>query len=105
VLEFAEGTRITTDNPALPGTGRVVVGIRPEKIGLFAEKGEGRLHLKIDLIEKLGAGELLYSSIGDEPFVITLPDSSAIDLNECWAEFSSDQLYLFSADSDQRLGL
>lgn len=103
VIEFAEGTRMTIENIVLPDTGSVVVGIRPEKIRLFSEKGSGRLRLEIELIEKLGAGELIYSRIGDQEIVVNILDSSTIDHDECWAEFHPDNIYIFSSESHNRL--
>lgn len=103
VIEFGEGTRMTTENINLPDSGSVVVGIRPEKIRLFSEKEVGRFRLEVELIEKLGAGELLYSRIGDQEIVVNISDSSTINLDECWAELSPDNIYLFSSESHQRL--
>jgi sn-glycerol 3-phosphate transport system ATP-binding protein len=103
MIEFGEGTRMTMENIVLPGTGSVVVGIRPEKMRLFSEKGDSRLRLEVELIEKLGAGELLYSHIGDQEIVVNMQDSSTINLDECWVEFSPDNIYFFSSESHKRL--
>jgi len=103
MIAFGEGTRMTIESIVLPDTESVVAGIRPEKIRLFSEKKEGRLRLEVELIEKLGAGELLYSSIGDQPIVVNIQDNSTIDHNECWAELPADNIYFFSSESHKRL--
>ncbi len=102
-VEFGEKYRMKIENPALPDTGSVVVGIRPEKIQLFSEKREGRFPLDIEIVEKLGSGELLYSRIGDQAIVVNTLDNSTLDLEDCWAEFSPDNCYLFSSESHKRL--
>ncbi len=104
-IELRGGSRITIENSALPGTGNVVVGIRPEKIRLFSKQGEGRLRLEVELVEKLGAGELLYSHIGDQPIIVNMPDSSTVALDECWAELPPESCYFFSSESHKRLEL
>ncbi|OQY52011.1 MAG: sn-glycerol-3-phosphate ABC transporter ATP-binding protein UgpC [Desulfobacteraceae bacterium 4572_89] len=103
VLEFGEGTRMTMQNMSLPDSGGVMIGIRPEKIRLFSEKKEGRLRLEVELIEKLGAGELVYSRISDQEIVVNIPDSSHIGPGECWAELPPENIYFFSSESHKRL--
>ncbi|MBT3178877.1 MAG: sn-glycerol-3-phosphate ABC transporter ATP-binding protein UgpC [Desulfobacula sp.] len=103
MIEFGKGTRMTIENKTLPDKRSLVAGIRPEKIQIFSEKREGRLRLEVELIEKLGAGKLLYSHIGDQPIVVNIPDSSTTDLDQCWAELSPDNIYFFSSESHKRL--
>jgi sn-glycerol 3-phosphate transport system ATP-binding protein len=102
-LEFRDGTRLIVPEQALPSESSVVIGIRPEKIKLFTGEGKGRFRLDIELVEKLGAGELLYSRIGEEAVVVTLAENSVVEASTCWAELSPDSLYYFSKESDRRL--
>jgi len=101
-IELGEGTRMTMKNKSLRDSETVLIGIRPEKIQLFSEKGEGRIRLEVDLIEKLGAGELIYSRINDQEIVVNIPDSSHIN-GKCWAELPIESIYLFSSESHKRL--
>jgi len=105
MIEFGENHRITIENSTLPDTGSVLVGIRPERIKLFPEKREGCFPLEIELIEKLGAGELVYSRIGDQAVIVNISDNSTINFDTCWAEFPPDSCYLFSLESHKRLNL
>ncbi|BCL62014.1 sugar ABC transporter ATP-binding protein [Desulfomarina profundi] len=102
-LELLDGTRLILPGQELPTESEVLIGIRPEKIKLFTEKKEGRIKLEIELVEKLGSGELLYSRIGEESIVVTLAENSAEVADTCWAEFSPDDLYLFSGEADGRI--
>ncbi|WP_457576997.1 ABC transporter ATP-binding protein [Desulfomarina sp.] len=102
-IEFLDKTRLVLPDRQLPVEGEVVIGIRPEKIRLFSEEKDGRIKLKIELVEKLGAGELLYSRIGEESIVVTLAEDSAVEAETCWAEFSPGDLYLFSREADGRI--
>lgn len=102
-IEFLDETRLFLPGRKLPEEGEVIIGIRPEKIRLFPEEKDGRIKLEIELVEKLGAGELLYSRIENEPIVVTLAENSAVESETCWAEFSPGDLYLFSGESAGQL--
>ncbi|MBW1637115.1 MAG: sn-glycerol-3-phosphate ABC transporter ATP-binding protein UgpC [Deltaproteobacteria bacterium] len=102
-IKFADGTHLVLSDQRVPVGTNIVIGIRPEKIKLFPEAAKGRIQLEVELVEKLGAGELLYSRIGDEAIVVSLAENAVVDAQTCWAELSPDSLYFFSLESNRRL--
>lgn len=81
----------------------LLAGIRPEKIKLSNDETPGSIPIVIEFIEKLGAGELLYSHIGDDPLVISMLDGSDIRKEKCWATLPAEHLYFFNEDSGRSI--
>ena len=106
-LQLPGGYSITLNEAASQSTGQVLVGIRPEKVILTNEEAAGSHAVKIDFVEKLGAGELLYSHVGEEQLVVSLPTSdqpAKLTVNGCFARFAPENLYFFSPETGKRTG-
>ncbi len=82
--------------------GPVIVGIRPENVDLSPEPHNG-LRLKIDFIEKLGSGQLFYSHIGDDSFVVSKSGITPVFADTYWAAVAEDDLHFFAVDTGKRL--
>lgn len=83
--------------------GNITVGIRPEKIQLSEDGRDNSLPLKIDFVEKLGAGQLLYSKVGDEQMVVSLSNGLDINGESCFASFKEEDMHFFNTENGMRI--
>ena len=84
----------------------VVLGIRPEHFNL-AEEGSGKMHMRVEHVETLGADTLVHGKSGENNtfFTLRLPDihryqkGSSLSLS-----VSPEKLHLFDKESGKRIG-
>ena len=100
------GDRLQLSHPLLAGMDgrRVTAGIRPEHMTISADGGADCLHLKIDVLEELGADTLAHGKIGDVDVVVRLPGQLSLEEGQRLAlKPEAEQLHLFDAESGKRL--
>jgi ABC-type sugar transport system ATPase subunit len=81
---------------------RVLVGLRPEHLGLAPD---GPLALRVELLERLGADTILHGRLGDGVrMTARTPANFALPLGDT-AHFAirSEHVHLFDPDSGRRL--
>jgi sn-glycerol 3-phosphate transport system ATP-binding protein len=106
-IELADASRLTLREPG-PSSHRgrpVTLGIRPEHLDPAAD-GSGSITLRVDHVEILGAGTLVYGHFGGAEAVITaiLPGVHHLERNTVLAlAFSPQNLHLFDPQSGDRL--
>ncbi|THB76104.1 MAG: sn-glycerol-3-phosphate ABC transporter ATP-binding protein UgpC [Desulfobulbaceae bacterium] len=100
-LNFADYS-ITLQNRT-PSTPEVTVGIRPEKIAITPTPHPHSIPVRIDFVEKLGSGKLLYTNLGDEPLVISIMNGMELENGEYHISLPEEDLHFFDKDSGQRL--
>lgn len=83
--------------------GDAIIGIRPEKIHFSTSPQENWMPIKIDFVEKLGAGKLLYSYIGEEQLVLSQSNGDNSRMDKGWAHFPPDAIYIFSSEDGKIL--
>ncbi len=83
--------------------GKIVLGIRPEKVNLLPEKNHGALKISVDFVEKLGARQLLYSHTGDDTFVTSLHNGLDSGITECWGKVQEEDIHFFDAKTGKAL--
>jgi len=82
----------------------VMLGIRPEHIHINA--GEANLHMKISLIEHLGADTLLHGHFGDDESDLTIRVDGTQMLQtgeKIPVSVAEDHLHFFDTDTDKRI--
>src|ERR1022692_2163738 len=112
VRGMAHGKEFVTGGqaPALPGParreGELVLGVRPEHVGLDTEPASGGWPLRVQALEMLGAERLVYGHIGDSLFTLrldaTLAHPKAGDVVSITA--APDHLHWFDAATTARVG-
>jgi sn-glycerol 3-phosphate transport system ATP-binding protein len=114
VLEgVADGNRVSllAGRYALPFAGAapagqtpVAVGVRPEAVRLVAPGTPGALEGKVDLVEELGAGRVVYLDLDGVPFAASTADSvSATPGRSVGVLLPQTGLHVFSAETGKRL--
>jgi sn-glycerol 3-phosphate transport system ATP-binding protein len=80
----------------------VVAGVRPER-ALLKPAGDG-LPLKIELIEELGVGRLVYGQLAGLPMTVAIGPDEHVTANErVGVKIPADAVHLFDAESGKRL--
>jgi len=104
-LRFENGYTVDATNLSVPAdTRQLVVGIRPEKVEFsYTPREDGWLEISIDFIEKLGAGKLLYSSLGKEQLVMSMANGHDRHVVKGWVRLPAEALYLFSQQDGKLL--
>jgi sn-glycerol 3-phosphate transport system ATP-binding protein len=106
-IEFADASRLSLQEPGpLSHRGRqVTLGIRPEHLDPAAD-GDGTIKLRVDHVEILGAGTLVYGHFGAAEAVLTaiLPGIHHFERNAVLPlAFTPQNLHLFDPKSGDRL--
>jgi len=84
--------------------GRLVAGIRPEKIEVSETAKEGWQEVRTEILQPTGANTILEVRTGDTPITllqpgfITLPDNTSL-----WINFDPDALSFFDIESQDNL--
>ena len=82
----------------------VTVGIRPEHIRLGSQAGGIHLTTRLDLVEELGAGQLVYTSIGGCNLTIAVPaDVAWVQQDPLTLSIMPHRIHLFDHSSGVRL--
>ena len=84
--------------------GELIMGIRPEHIGLTENIGKLQIKGTVSALELMGADVLIHADVGDETFVVKA--SSEINVNPGEAIslfFQETNLYLFDADTEETI--
>jgi sn-glycerol 3-phosphate transport system ATP-binding protein len=89
--------------PAEDGS-RVTVGIRPEAARIVASGTPGAFEGKVDLVEELGAGRVIYVDLDGVPFSVATADSPHYAPgNQIAVLLPAARLHLFSSETGKRL--
>ncbi len=82
----------------------VIVGIRPEHIHIGPQHDGIHLTAHLDLVEELGAGQLVYTSIGDSHLIISVPTDAEWEPSEqVTLAILPHRIHLFDSQSGARL--
>lgn len=106
------GTRIVLDNGLqipLPGIHRkhagksMTLGIRPEHIALSSQ-AEGGMLIVVDMLEILGADNLVHGRLGEQKLVVRLPHNLRPQVGSTlWLHLLDDHLHLFDGKTGLRV--
>jgi multiple sugar transport system ATP-binding protein len=91
-------------SPLQPGR-KVVLGIRPEKIGGEAGENVQRLDLPVEIVEPTGSDVFLWLRFGRQQLSARLPASAQVKPGETitvWLDLDSS--VVFDADTRERVG-
>ncbi len=88
-----------------PNTSNLVVGIRPEHIETNADPGDQNvINVVIEVVEPMGDRTILYTSIGEEPIIISSAEEEIIEEgSEIPIHFPPDKMHLFDRTSGESL--
>ena len=102
-IELPGGAKLNLAQP-LPGSGDLLVGIRPEHISIAASGG-GVFQTSVDLVEALGADTLVHGRIGnDVGLTVRLPGTTRVAAGQRLAlAVPPEDFHLYDAASGQRL--
>ncbi|MBP6819183.1 MAG: sn-glycerol-3-phosphate import ATP-binding protein UgpC [Ferrovibrio sp.] len=109
VAQLQDGSRLSLPPAYAGAAGAYTLGLRPEHM-LLVRPGDtgapaaGRLSLKVDVAEELGADTLLHGKIGGEDVVARVPSNAGFhDNSQPTLSVDSAQLHLFDKESGKRL--
>lgn len=95
---------LMSDAYASHGGRQVTVGIRPEHIRVGGREGGAQFAARLDLVEELGAGQLLYTSIDGHRFVVSVPADTEWEPSEQVSlSILPHRVHLFDPQSGLRL--
>ena len=102
-IELPGGAKLNLAQP-LPGSGDLLVGIRPEHISIAASGG-GVFQVSVDLVEALGADTLVHGRVGNETtLTVRLPGTTRVAAGQRLAlAVPPEDFHLYDAASGQRL--
>jgi len=102
-IELPGGAKLNLGKP-LAGSGDLLVGIRPEHIGIAASGG-GVFQMNVDLVEALGADTLVHGRVGsDTSLTVRLPGTTRVAAGQRLAlAVPAEDFHLYDAASGQRL--
>jgi len=102
-IELPGGARLNLAQK-LPGSGDLLVGIRPEHIQV-ASSGGGVFQINVDLVEALGADTLVHGRVGsDQALTVRLPGTTRVAAGQRLAlAVPAEDFHLYDAASGQRL--
>jgi ABC-type sugar transport system ATPase subunit len=103
-LRLGDGKELACEaaHVALPRGAPVIAGVRPERASL-GPVGEG-LPLKIELIEELGVGRLVYGQLAGVPMTVAIGPDQHVTANEAvGVVIPADAVHLFDAETGKRL--
>lgn len=83
--------------------GKIIIGIRPEKIAVTNRKTTKTVELQLELVEELGAGRLLHTSLGDAQIVIAPDVEQEIPAGIVNASFLEEDVYFFSVETGMKI--
>jgi multiple sugar transport system ATP-binding protein len=94
--EMVSGNELTVDRS-------LKIGIRPEDIAITPGHGDG-LHATIEVIESMGAANVVYARLGDERIAVTTPPtfSAAFDAPVS-LRLDMEKMHLFDPETEQVL--
>jgi sn-glycerol 3-phosphate transport system ATP-binding protein len=96
------GSRVSDDMQGQP----VTIGIRPEHIRLASKNRRAGIPVHLELIEELGSGRLLHTSVDGHGLVVSIPAEEEEQDDPAESLFLSvapQNLHLFHPDSGKRL--
>ena len=99
----AQGGTVQIGGVALPmagADGAVLLGIRPEEVGVSAT---GTVPFQLTLIEELGASRLLHGKVAGQDFVVNAPNDDMALSEGLMLDFPDGALHLFDAQTGKRL--
>ncbi len=105
-VELVNGTSldVLADVYRAYGGKPVTVGIRPEHIHIGAQHEGLHLTAHLDLVEELGAGQLVYTSIAGKPLIVSVPTDVAWEPSEqVTLSVMPHRIHLFDMQSGARL--
>jgi sn-glycerol 3-phosphate transport system ATP-binding protein len=102
-IELPGGSKLNLAQP-LPGSGDMLIGIRPEHVSV-ATAGGGVFQMNVDLVEALGADTLVHGRIGgDTALTVRLPGTTRVAAGQRLAlAVAPTDFHLYDAASGQRL--
>ncbi len=103
-VRLEDGTELACNagHISVPRGTRVVAGVRPER-ALIQPAGDG-LPLKIELIEELGVGRLIYGRLAGVPMTVAVGPDANVTANEpVGVAIPGDAVHLFDAENGKRL--
>jgi sn-glycerol 3-phosphate transport system ATP-binding protein len=107
-VELNSEVKFPLENGGVTDSGgkAVTLGIRPEHFKL-TEKEDGKLHLKVDHVEQLGADTLVHGRFGEAKSFLTvrLSDIRHFEKNTVLSlNVSAEKLHLFDKQTGTRIG-
>jgi len=101
--DFSYRIDVSTAGTDLPS--QVVMGIRPEDIEFTDEDSDVTHAVTVEVIEPLGKEQLFYFHIGDSEYTASVSGRTELRKGETVTiRFPQDRVYLFDANSGERLG-
>jgi sn-glycerol 3-phosphate transport system ATP-binding protein len=102
-IELPGGAKLNLAQP-LPGSGDILIGIRPEHVSIAAAGG-GVFQMNVDLVEALGADTLVHGRIGgDVSLTIRLPGTTRVTAGQRLAlAVEPNDFHLYDSSTSQRL--
>ena len=79
------------------------IGIRPEDIAITPGHGDG-LHATIEVIESMGAANVVYARLGDERIAVTTPPTFSAEFDAPVSlRLDMEKMHLFDPETEQVL--
>ena len=75
--------------------GECLLGIRPESVVVEEESGSSNYPLKLELVEELGAGRILHTTLGGQKFTVHMPHTEKLPEDNFFVKFPKSSLHLF----------
>jgi ABC-type sugar transport system ATPase subunit len=101
---WARGPGLELELPRPPGVASAVLGIRPEALTIAAEASPGTLEMRVELVERLGATQLLHGRVGPHALVARAPTQVAVAVQDrVRLKVDGRRLHLFDAGSGRTL--
>ena len=94
--------QITIDRKDL-AEGELLLGIRPEDIEIAASKSAKTLGVEVELVEELGAGNILHTKLGTSPIVISPRTSFNTEKQQLEIKLPDTKLHFFASADGKRL--
>lgn len=102
LITLSDGQTLPTKQKNLP-VGNITLGVRPEKIEVVSRRSKSTIEVNLELIEELGAGRLLHSSIKGSTLIVAPQADQKLPSQSMHINLSAADTYFFSSQTGLRL--